>query len=236
MVRQLLESTGINLEHGVGIREFTQFQEHFKEYRIVVFSGLNCKVIIFDGQIQSEKRINILYDETERHYHVICNITAAMAKRYVCNGCNKSCSRDVTHKCEQTCSDCMSVPPCAFSEVRIPCESCNRNFRSQTCFGNHKKNKLRENTVCEQTRNCETCGSLLTKNKHECFKPYCANCRRNVEIGHLCYISPLKNEVPRSDNVLFVFYDFETTQDTKVTESATFIFLINLFTAGLHTM
>jgi len=42
-----------------------------------------------------------------------------------------------------------------------------------------------------------------------------------VEIGHLCYISPLKNEVPRSDNVLFVFYDFETTQDTKVTESAT---------------
>ena len=42
-----------------------------------------------------------------------------------------------------------------------------------------------------------------------------------MEIGHLCYISPLKNEVPRSDNVLFVFYDFETTQDTKVTESAT---------------
>ena len=27
--------------------------------------------------------------------------------------------------------------------------------------------------------------------------------------------------MPRSDNVLFVFYDFETTLDTKVTETAT---------------
>jgi len=114
VVRQLLESTGINLDQGGDIRELTQFQEHFNEYRIVVFSGLNCEDIIFDGQVQSEKRIN-LYDETERHYHVICNITAAMSKRYVCNACNKSCYTDVTHKCEQTCSDCMSVPPCAFS-------------------------------------------------------------------------------------------------------------------------
>jgi hypothetical protein len=31
---------------------------------------------------------------------------------------------------------------------------------------------------------------------------------------------PLKGEVPRDDNVLFVFYDFETTQDTKIKETA----------------
>jgi hypothetical protein len=37
----------------------------------------------------------------------------------------------------------------------------------------------------------------------------------------ICYMATLKNELPRSDNVLFVFYDFETTQDTKVSESAT---------------
>ena len=34
-------------------------------------------------------------------------------------------------------------------------------------------------------------------------------------IGHLCYMKTLANEMPRSDNVLFVFYDFETTQDTR---------------------
>jgi hypothetical protein len=34
-------------------------------------------------------------------------------------------------------------------------------------------------------------------------------------------MQPLRNELLRSDNVLFVFYDFETTQDTKISENAT---------------
>jgi len=34
-------------------------------------------------------------------------------------------------------------------------------------------------------------------------------------------MQPLKNELPRSDDVLFVFYNFETTQDTKFSENAT---------------
>jgi len=32
---------------------------------------------------------------------------------------------------------------------------------------------------------------------------------------------PLKKELPHSDDVLFVFYDFQTTQDTKFSENAT---------------
>ena len=59
---------------------------------------------MFDGQVQTEKRINLNYDDEARHYHVIDNITGAMAKRYVCEACNKGCS-DVTHKCEKACSD-----------------------------------------------------------------------------------------------------------------------------------
>jgi hypothetical protein len=54
--------TGIDLTNGGSIPELTKFQEHFKEYRIVVFGRLNCKDLVFDGQIQSEKRINFLYD------------------------------------------------------------------------------------------------------------------------------------------------------------------------------
>jgi len=75
--------------------------------------------------------------------------------------------------------------------------------------------------VCEQNKNCAECGRLLTNKKHECNKPYCANCKQNMEIGLLCYMATLKNELPRSDNVLFVFYDFQTTQDKKVSDSAT---------------
>jgi hypothetical protein len=32
---------------------------------------------------------------------------------------------------------------------------------------------------------------------------------------------PLVNTLPSSDDVLFVFYDFETRQDSKLTDSAT---------------
>jgi hypothetical protein len=41
-----------------------------------------------------------------------------------------------------------------------------------------------------------------------------------TEIGHLCFMKPLKNELSRSDNVC-LFYDFKTTQDTKFSENAT---------------
>ena len=54
-----------------------RFQEHFKEYRIVVFGGLNCEDIMFDGQVESEKIINLVYDDVNRHFHVINNLTGA---------------------------------------------------------------------------------------------------------------------------------------------------------------
>ena len=44
--------------------------------------------------------------------------------------------------------------------------------------------------------------------------------QQNREAGRLCYMYPLKNELPRSDNVLFAFYDFETTKTTRLTESS----------------
>jgi hypothetical protein len=42
IVDNLNEATGIDLRNGRGIPELVRFQEHFREYRIVVFGGLNC--------------------------------------------------------------------------------------------------------------------------------------------------------------------------------------------------
>lgn len=44
---------------------------------------------------------------------------------------------------------------------------------------------------------------------------------QNREIGHLCYMKPLKNEMAFSDTIIYVFYEFETTQNTKCSEKAT---------------
>jgi len=77
IVDRLLETTSIDLSRGGGVPELMRFQEHFKEYRIVVFGGLNCEDIYFDGQVESEKRINLVYDDVKRHYHVINSLTGA---------------------------------------------------------------------------------------------------------------------------------------------------------------
>jgi len=40
-VQHLLQTTGIDLQHGGGIPQLQRFQDHFSEYRIVVFGGLD---------------------------------------------------------------------------------------------------------------------------------------------------------------------------------------------------
>ena len=129
-----------------------------------VYQGLRCDEIMFEGQVDSSKHISLVYDEVERHYHVIANLTGAMAKRYICRACHKSCVQDTTHVCGQTCSDCTASPPCAFSGVRIPCNDCNRHFRSRTCFPNHKHNTAKKKSVCERKRCCATCGRMPDTN------------------------------------------------------------------------
>jgi hypothetical protein len=84
VVDNLLATTGIDLTTGGGIPELIEFQVHFEEYRIVVFGGLNCKDLVFDSQVESEKTINLLYDDVTHHYHVIYSVTGAFARRFVC--------------------------------------------------------------------------------------------------------------------------------------------------------
>ena len=41
---------------------------------------------MFEGQVDSVKRIKMLLNDVESHYHVNTNLTAAMAGKYVCKG------------------------------------------------------------------------------------------------------------------------------------------------------
>jgi hypothetical protein len=186
VVDRLLETTGIDLSKGAGLSELTKFQDHFCDYKIVVYDGLNRGRIMFEGQVQSSQRLNLLYDDVTRHCHVIRSLTGALAKEYVCRAFNKGCRNDMTHVCDQTCRDCMANPPCVSSGVRIPCDQCNRHFRSPTCFENHKKRQgARKKSVCDRKKCCKLCGLLIITRKqcehHECNKRYCANCKQYKE-------------------------------------------------------
>jgi len=138
-------------------------------------------------QVDSPKRLNILYDDVERHYNVKAILNSAMPKKDVCKGFNKACTSDVTHACDQTCSDCLVCPSCA--EYK-------RHFRSRTCFANHKQSTKQKRSVCERKRCCATCRWIVTHENHECNKRFCDNCKEKKEIGHLCYMRPLKDALP----------------------------------------
>jgi len=118
VVEVLLETAGIDLSNGAGYPEQVRLQEHLREYKTVVYRGLICGNVIFEGQVGTTKRINVLYDDGEHQFHVIAKLTAAMSKELVCEGCKKSCTSDITDARDQTCSDYMACPPCTFSGVR----------------------------------------------------------------------------------------------------------------------
>jgi len=62
----------------------------------------------------------------------------------------------------------------------------------------------------------------VTGDSHECNNRYCANCKQNRDVGHLFYMRRLKDVLPTAgDKVLYIVYDFETTQNTRYSAKAT---------------
>jgi len=84
LVQNLLESTGIDLSNSAWILELVRLKEHFREYKVVVYNDLSSDNIMFEGQVDSAKRLNILHDDVDRHYHVIAKRPGATARMYLC--------------------------------------------------------------------------------------------------------------------------------------------------------
>ena len=79
IVNRLLETMGIDLSRGGEVPELLRFQEHFKEYRIVVFGGLNCEDIFRrTGRIRKK---NLVYNDVHRDFHVINSLTGALTRQ-----------------------------------------------------------------------------------------------------------------------------------------------------------
>ena len=101
-----------------------------------MYSVLKCDNIVFDVQVSTALRINLMYDG--QYYPVITKLTAATDKGYVSPACNKSCRRGAGHKCDASCDACSAIPPASGTRPGSPYDECNRHFRNATCFENHK--------------------------------------------------------------------------------------------------
>jgi hypothetical protein len=169
---------------------------------------------MFEGQVEPSQRINLLY-EVIRHYHVITNLIGATKKQYVCKACNKGFRNDVKNIRDQTCSDGLTGPPCVSAGVRIPCDECQTLQEPNVIIKTSDWKPTK--SVCKRKRCCGTCG-VISQAKIVSVTDGTAKTVIKTEIGHLSYMRSLRNELPTSDRVLYVFYDFETTQNTRYSE------------------
>jgi hypothetical protein len=58
----------VDLSQGKGIPELGSFQQYLhNRNQIVVYTGLRSDSIIYEGQVASPKRINLLFDEEKNN-------------------------------------------------------------------------------------------------------------------------------------------------------------------------
>ena len=105
-----MKASGEDLSNCGGFEELRQFQDYLSDYKINVLDGLNPDRVIFCGNSRSAKKLHLLYDRDSEHYNVITNLKGAMAKKYICNGCD--ILHDFTHKCDKVFSLCTATLPC----------------------------------------------------------------------------------------------------------------------------
>lgn len=112
----MLQATGVNLRR-VGENSL-EFHPHMPEYMKLVYSGLRYDSILLNDQIATLKRMKMLYDGY--HFHVLSNVTGAIAKRYVCFACNVGCERVEKHRCDELCDTRSAITPCIPNNDNIP--------------------------------------------------------------------------------------------------------------------
>jgi len=115
-VEYLLKASGVDLSNGGGFEELRQFEDHLSDYKIIVYGGLNPGRVMFSGYSRSAKKLHLLYDRNNEHYNVITSLKGAMAKKYICSGCDTLYEN--THKCDEVCSLVPRIKPSIVMHAR----------------------------------------------------------------------------------------------------------------------
>ena len=160
VVRSLLDKTGIDLSGGGGIPELIKFLEHFRDYKITVYQSLVCEDIMIEEQVDSSKRINLLYYDIERHYHVIVKLTGALVRRYVLKHVTKHAEL-TTHTAVTKCATIVCLDLHApFPPYESPAPNV-IDVLNHACFSKHKQRNSSKKSIC---------GALKRSEKHKCSK------------------------------------------------------------------
>ncbi|XP_078699560.1 uncharacterized protein LOC144926542 [Branchiostoma floridae x Branchiostoma belcheri] len=215
--RKIQERLALELYHNAevplgscGLEEIRKFQDYLADYQITVVSRNQFNQIIFQGpDVQDENKNLVLYhmkdedDPSKAHYDVITNMKGFMGRGYYCPKCHKGYNNRKDHKCENICNVCGAKDCIPMSDGKWTyCDACNRYFKSETCYQNHKNpNKFGE-SVCATKVKCARCNKLHFRNsEHKCWTRECKHCFEKVDMDHLCYMQPLGKRKKKKKNL-----------------------------------
>jgi G:T-mismatch repair DNA endonuclease (very short patch repair protein) len=224
-------------ERSCGLEDIQKIADQLPDYRFIVFSVgslLNC---MYKDPVKKDKIICLLYDEAGKHYNVITSLPGFFGSCYYCIECETKFSNKNRHKCTRGCKACGrgKQSDCEKEGTGITCNFCNRFFFSNICFNNHKTTVQGEAPVCRVLSRCHKCNifiNLKKRNqvktgfkKHCCGEIYCRLCKGYFENGHQCYMQQIGQSTPSTigmtennkktvKKLLYIFYDFEATQET----------------------
>ena len=204
-----------------GLNEVEQFQQHLTNYQIIVVSGDHNNAIIYPPRPPTnpdpEKSIYLYFHAN--HFDVITSLPGFLNRRYFCHRCHKVYSNTCDHLCNDMCRSCQGIE-CKLEGSGITCNECNRLFKNQACYDNHKEPiNGGGRSACEVIRKCPKCGKAMDVRKlnskgHICRKK-CQTCGvifQPKDTDHICYIQQQEQKEEPSYNHL-LFFDFEATQE-----------------------
>ena len=207
-----------------GIPEVQLFQKYLTCYEINIISADHNNAIIHPSAPTKPSAPNVkpvyLYLH-HNHYDVITTIPGFLGNVYFCHKCRQSYDHATDHVCPDMCKSCRSLN-CIVKDPR-KCSQCNRWFKSETCYEQHKKPIGAGKSVCEEIRKCEKCKKSLSvrhldPKKHVCGRK-CATCGTisNEQDTHKCYIQkPKKSDKKESQYNELLFFDYECTQEDGI--------------------
>lgn len=229
MTLTLCREAGISTERPLSISDIKPFEDLLDVNILVISSKLGnkfCRV----GNNPLRKNLYLylttLNDKSIDHFDGIGNINGFLAYGNFCETCLKPYKMKGKHSCETTCNVCCRDP--CLVETERSCIFCHRICRSLECYEAHiscrnKKGQEVDKALCEKIYQCKQCRKVLEREQrkpddHVCGEYKCRNCFEYFLDRHMCYqrksitTNNIDGKVPRK----FFFYDFETTQDERM--------------------
>lgn len=237
---QQLEAEKLYAAAGVEINDCGNTLEDVKKFALHL--GIQLNIVDADqfdifmaGDLRDGGVVYLL--KSKNHYDVITSMSGFLSKAYYWHTCKVFYSRRNTHKYESKYKCCFNFSFCSVADSLIVWKNCNRFFRGQGCYDEHKRVRgtIEEvkDILCGRVAKCLKCERVITTGlkDHICGFEKCKNCKtyadpherkcfmgRTMCKGGYCISPHCKPKrrcyLCRTRTKKYMFYDFEGKQET----------------------